>query len=141
MHKRSAFTLLEVMVSVMIVSVVIAALLEMRGNTSNKLFQLNKMTLTNQYNSFLIAVDDKYTKESSHIDMKRLVEEFDLETDLRKKLSAIPLELSYKKIKTIDMSKFQNEEETFQSQTIFELGETTMQTKNFTNRVIRVQLQ
>ena len=141
MPKRGAFTLIEVMVSVMIISVVIAALLQMRGNTSNKLIQLNKMNLSNQYTSFLISVDDKYTKEDSHMDMKRLVEEFDLDTDLRKKLSSIPLELSYKKIKTIDMSKSDNEDNSEQSQIVFEIGQTTMHTKSFTNNLIRVQLQ
>ncbi len=141
MPKRGAFTLIEVMVSVMIISVVIAALLQMRGNTSNKLIQLNKMNLSNQYTSFLISVDDKYTKEDSHMDMKRLVEEFDLDTDLRKKLSSIPLELSYKKIKTIDMSKSDNEGNSEQSQIVFEIGQTTMHTKSFTNNLIRVQLQ
>ena len=141
MPKRAAFTLIEVMVSVMIISIVIAALLQMRGNTSNKLIQLNKMNLNNQYTSFLISVDDKYTKESSHMDMKRLVEEFDLDTDLRKKLSSIPLELSYKKIKTIDMSKSDNEDNSEQSQIVFEIGQTTMHTKTFTNTLLRVQLQ
>ena len=141
MPKRGAFTLIEVMVSVMIISVVIAALLQMRGNTSNKLIQLNKMNLSNQYTSFLISVDDKYTKEDSHMDMKRLVEEFDLDTDLRKKLSSIPLELSYKKIKTIDMSKSDNEDNSEQSQIVFEIGQTTMHTKTFTNTLLRVQLQ
>ncbi|MEA1983375.1 MAG: type II secretion system protein, partial [Campylobacterota bacterium] len=67
---RRAFTLIEVMVAVMIVSIVIAALLQMRGDTSNKLFQLKEMMQTNQYNSFLLSNSEKYAFEDSKIDMK-----------------------------------------------------------------------
>ena len=41
---NSAFTLIEVIVAVMIVSVVIAALLQMRGNTSYKFLEIKTGT-------------------------------------------------------------------------------------------------
>ena len=70
MPKRRAFTLMEVMVAVVIVSVVIAALLQMQGNTHHKLFGIKEMIKTNQYNSFLLSLSDKYGFESSKINMK-----------------------------------------------------------------------
>jgi len=146
---KTAFTLIEVMVAVMIVSVVIAALLQMRGNTSHQFFGIKKSLKTDQYSSFLLALKGKYGFEESRMDMSRLVEDFDLESDLRRKLKAIKVEVDYDVLETIDTSEFdevvENEEdattESGNSGIVFELGKTTMKTKEFTNSLIRIQIQ
>ncbi|MBT5935855.1 prepilin-type N-terminal cleavage/methylation domain-containing protein [Sulfurimonas sp.] len=141
---RSAFTLIEVMVAVMIVSVVIAALLQMRGDTSNKLFQLKKIINTNQYNSFLLSNSENYAFEDSKIDMKRLVNEFELESDLRRKLKAIKTEILYEELEIIDTNELQqseDEEITDGSGIIFEIGKTMLKTEDFSGTLIRVRLQ
>jgi len=51
---NSAFTLIEVIVAVMIVSVVIAALLQMRGNTSYKFLEIKKMMHKNNIFSLIL---------------------------------------------------------------------------------------
>lgn len=135
---------MEVMVAVVIVSVVIAALLQMQGNTNNKLFNIKEMMKTNQYNSFLLSLSDKYGFESSKMDMKRLVDEFALESDLRRRLKGMKLELDYEELTTIDTSELDASSdlnETSNTSLIFEIGKTTLKTKDFTTQVIRVKIQ
>jgi len=134
----------------MIVSVVIAALLQMRGNTSNQFMQIKKMAQTNQYNSFLLSLDEKYGFEKSNIDMKRLVEDFDLESDLRRKLSSIKVNLDYEALSVIDTSEFNSQENTENAEDannsgnsgiIFEIGKTTLKTEKFSTQLTRIKIQ
>lgn len=144
MPKRSAFTLMEVMVAVVIVSVVIAALLQMQGNTTHKFFGIKEMMKTNQYSSFLLSVSDKYGFDSSKIDMKRLVDEFELESDLRRRLKSMKVEINYEELTTIDTSELDessDSDETSNSSLVFEIGRTSLKTKEFTTHLIRVKIQ
>jgi len=146
MPKRRAFTLIEVMVAVMIVSVVIAALLQMQGSTTTKLFGIKEMMQTNQYNSFLLSLGSKYGFEKSHMDMNRFVEDFDLESDLRRRLKAMKVELDYKEIKSIDTSEFEEstddaKEQSTSTGTVFEIGKTILKTDDFTSQLMRVRIQ
>ena len=143
---HSAFTLIEVMVAVMIVSVVIAALLQMRGDTTQKFFGIKKMMSTNQYNSFLLS-NAQYGFEKSRMDMYRLVDDFDLESDLRRKLKAIKVELDYEELSVIDTSEYEDNtddedaEITGSSGIIFEIGKTVLKTEEFTGSLIRIKIQ
>jgi len=139
---RTAFTLIEVMVAVMIVSVVIAALLQMRGETAHKFLGIKKMLQTNQYNSLLIAQNSKYGFEKSNMDMNRLVEDFDLESNLRRKLKSIKVELGYEELKTVDTSEFEESDQgSSGSGLVFEIGDTSIKTENFTLHMMRVRVQ
>ena len=135
------------MVAVMIVSVVIAALLQMQGNTTHKFFGIKEMMKTNQYNSFLLSHSDKYGFEESRMDMYRLVDDFDLESDLRRKLKAIKVELDYEELATIDTSDYQDSDENEDSELvgssgiIFEIGKTILITDKFTSSLIRIRIQ
>ena len=142
MHKkREAFTLIEVMVAVMIVSVVISALLQMRGDTSNKFFNIKKMLETTQYSSFLLANDDKYGFERSSIDMKRLADDFRVESDLRRKLSSMKVKLQYEKLQIIDTSEFNSDEQNSSTGLVFEIGKSTMQVAKEHTSLIRIRVQ
>lgn len=144
---HSGFTLIEVMVAVMIVSVVIAALIQMQGNTNNKFMQIKKMMDTRQYNSFLLSINDKYGFEESHIDMNTLVEDFDLESDLRRKLKSMKVELDYEELSVIDTNEMQEsddealEENEAGSGVIFEIGKSTLTTDELSTGLIRVRIQ
>lgn len=139
------------MVAVMIVSVVIAALLQMRGNTSHKFFGIKEMMQTNQYNSFLLSQGDKYGFEKSSIDMSSLVEDFELESDLRRKLKAIKVKLDYEELDTLDTSEYEetptddneneDEEITGSSGIIFEIGKTVLESEGFSGSLIRIKIQ
>lgn len=129
------------MVSVMIVSVVIAALWQMRGDTSNKFFNIQKMINTNQYDSFLLYTDNKYGFESSNIDMKRLADDFRVQSDLRRKLSSMKVKIKYEKLQVIDTSEFNSDEQNATTGIIFEIGKTDLVAKEFSSSLIRIRVQ
>lgn len=141
MLRHKAFTLIEVMVAVMIVSVVIAALWQMRGDTSNKFFNIQKMINTNQYDSFLLYTDNKYGFESSNIDMKRLANDFRVQSDLRRKLSSMKVKIKYEKLQVIDTSEFNSDEQNATTGIIFEIGKTDLVAKKFSSSLIRIRVQ
>ncbi|MDQ7066912.1 MAG: prepilin-type N-terminal cleavage/methylation domain-containing protein [Sulfurimonas sp.] len=120
-NKRNAFTLIEIMVAVMIVSVVIGALFTMRGNTANKFFNIKEMLQKTQYSSFLVATDNKYGFDGSNIDMQRLVDDFKVQSDLRPPLSA-KVKLKYEPMQIIDTSEFDSDEQNSSTGLIFEIG-------------------
>jgi prepilin-type N-terminal cleavage/methylation domain-containing protein len=147
---RNAFTLIEVMVAVMIVSVVIAALLQMKGNTNHKFIQLKKIVTENQYNTFLISVDDKYSFETSNTDLYRLVDNFDLENDLRRKLKSIKTKVSYEKLDVYDSGDLSDDSEENEEgeegenggiDIIFEIGKTSLKSEEFSLSLMRVKIQ
>ena len=123
------------MVAVMIVSVVIAALLEMRGNISHKIFGLEKITQVSQYDTFLLG-QNKYGLEKSNTNMKTLAENFELESDLRRKLSAIKLHIKYEKIKVIDTSEYADG-----ASLIFEIGKTKLSSDTYSSSLVRILYQ
>jgi len=129
--KRDAFTLIEVMVAVMIISVVIGALWQMKGSATQKFFTLEKMAQTNQYSSFFLGNSEKYGFDKSHIDLNTLLGDFDFESDLRRKLKAIKVAISYEKLETLDNN----------DSVILEIGKTKIQSENFTNSLLRLRLQ
>ena len=128
---RDGFTLIEVMVAVMIVSVVIGALWQMKGDATQKFFQFQKMTQNNQYMSFLLGNAQKYGFEKSNIDLRTLVDDFDLESNLRRQLKRVKIALSYDVLNAIDTN----------DSVILEIGKTKMHSKDFTHTLLRVRTQ
>ena len=128
---RDGFTLIEVMVAVMIVSVVIGALWQMRGDATQKFFQFQKMTQNNQYMSFLLGNAEKYGFEKSNTNMRALVDDFELESDLRRQLKSIKVSLSYDTLNSIDTN----------DSVILEIGKTKLKSEDFTYSLVRVRIQ
>jgi len=80
------------------------------------------------------------------MDMNRFVEDFDLESDLRRRLKAMKVELDYKEIKSIDTSEFEEstddaKEQSTSTGTVFEIGKTILKTDDFTSQLMRVRIQ
>lgn len=135
MAKRAAFTLIEVMVSVMIITTVVMALYSMNGNSSFIYEKTIKNAKYTGYLSFLVA-NENYGFESDTLDLERLLEGFDLEDELRRDLKDTKLNIRYERVSTIDLSEFDMQEmpdemqedskAKEQSQAIFEIGKTTM---------------
>ncbi len=130
-NKRKAFTLLEVMVAVLIVSVVIAAMFKVKGDANTKLFWLQSTINETQYNTFLLGNSEKYGFDKSSISLNELINEFDLESDLRRKLKAIKVSINYDKKDDIDIP----------TGSVLELGKTKLETKNFSTSILRVKIQ
>ncbi len=132
---RAAFTLIEVMVAVMIISVVILALLNMQGNSSFIFSKLSKDAEVNQYASFFIANAD-YGFEKQDVRLDELLKDFDLQNQLRRELKNIKAKIIYQEIERIDMQEYEENNESVevvdeqgvvkqvQSGMAFEIGKT-----------------
>ncbi|MGE4419530.1 MAG: prepilin-type N-terminal cleavage/methylation domain-containing protein [Sulfurimonas sp.] len=101
--QRDGFTLLEVMIAVMILSVVIMALLQMYANGVHIFKSVNIKSQTNQYISFLTG-NEKYSLQNDTFSLDRLVEEFEIEDELRRELRDIKVELLFENIKNTKSS-------------------------------------
>jgi len=128
--QRDGFTLIEVMVSVMIISVVIMALIKMYANNTHIYTTLKLQTDTNQYSSFLISNDD-YGFENKEVRLNDLLGEFDLNDDLRRKLKMIKVKLTYQELQQIE-----DDEDT--SSVILTIGKTTIKTQNSSTSFLRL---
>lgn len=131
---RNGFTLIEVMIAVMIISVVIGAILQMRGNSSFIYEKIDQNAKINQYLSFFIANND-FGLERKSTTMKNLCDEFELDSELRREFSSIKLNIDYKKLDILDMSEFDEGAEL-----VVETGKSIIHTKNSSASLIRVRI-
>ncbi len=96
--KRRAFTLLEVMIAVMIVTVVIAALLELQSNTTYLFGRLGEQRKADMMMSLLIG--SRYSGvENDGLTMDRSVERFFISDELRQELKQIKAEIKVRSLK------------------------------------------
>ncbi len=132
--KKSAFTLMEVMVAVMIVSVVIAAIIQMRGNSAFMYEQIDKNKHINQYLSFLVA-NEEYGYEKTDTTMKKLCDDFELDSELRREFSDIKLDIDYNEIDTLDMSEYDEN-----SELVIEIGKSVLSSKDSSASFVRIRI-
>lgn len=135
---RKAFTLLEVMVAVLIISIVIMALLQMRGHSAHIFSALNQKQEINQYLSFLVSSKD-YGFEKDTITAESLVKEFDLDRNLRQNLKNIKINLIYQELASIDLDE--SDDENLSLGMIFETGKTILKTDRSSVSLPRIRLQ
>ena len=134
---RAAFTLIEVMVAVMIISVVILAMVQMYSNNSFLFDSYKKHAKISQYSSFLIA-NKEYGYEEKRVTLYDLLNEFDMENDLRRRLKQQKVELDYKVLKNIDLSEESNEST---PQMSLEIGESLLRMNKNSVALMRLQLR
>jgi len=137
-NMRKAFTLLEVMVAVLIISIVIMALLQMRGHSAHIFISLTKKLETNRYLSFLVS-NDAYGFEQDSITADNLVNGFDIDRDLRQNLKKIKVDLTYQELDSIDLAE--HDDENLNSAMIFEIGKTILKTDKSSVSLPRIRLQ
>ena len=141
LHAKDAFTLIEVMVAVMIISVVIMALIEMQGNNTHIFTMLKTQTKTNQYVSFLIS-NDEYGFEDKNIYLYDLVNDFDIESSLRRELKEIKAKIIYQEVQMIDLrEQSEDENDELSAGMVLEIGKSIVQTDDFSSSLFRVRLQ
>lgn len=138
---KNAFTLIEVMVAVMIISVVIMALIQMYANNTHIFSSFKKQTKINQYSSVLIS-NDNYGFENKRIHLYDMVRDFDLEDDLRRELKELKVKVIYKELQTIDMSEQDSDEEIQTSSgLVLEIGKSTIQLEESSSSLIRFKIK
>ena len=146
---HSAFTLIEVMISVVIISTVIMALLEMYANNTHIFSKINQRTQINQYSTLFIANDD-FGLEKKKTNLYELVKDFDLEDDLRRELKNTKVQIIYQELDKIDMGQFDekenedmisDEEKEVNSDMMFEIGKTILKTDKSSVGYLRLRVQ
>ena len=147
---KNAFTLIEVMIAVVIISTVIMALLTMSGNNTHIFSSFKEKTKINQYASFFIA-NSEYGYERKTIFLDNLVSDFDVESDLRRMLKKVKVALTYQIVEQIDMSGFQEsdeeepqeqeEDKQVNSSLIIEIGRTTLKIDKSSVSLLRIKAQ
>lgn len=155
---RKAFTLIEVMVSVVIISIVILALLQIFANNTHIFLSLKNKTKINQYSSFFMSNIDRGFEDETTV-LHRLVEEFPLEDELRRELKEIKIKIVYQELEKIDMSDFeggddesqedieeeqpQEEEEDKESTSnmVFEVGKTILKMDDASVSLLRLRIE
>ena len=144
-RSKEGFTLIEVMVAVMILSVVVMALMQMYANNTHIFSSLEKQSKTNQYSSFLIG-NDTYGFEDTSISLDNLVQDFDMHNDLRRKLKEIKVELRYKELDRIDLSeasstKDENLKSENSSGMVLEVGRNILKAENTSSSLLRFKIK
>jgi len=147
---RRAFTLIEVMVAVVIISIVIAALLQMMGNSTNIFSKIKKDSTIGQYISMLVSSQD-YGFEDKKITLDQLSADFEFDSHLRRKLKSIKTRIIYTELESIDMSEFdentseevieEDESKQVNSSMIFEIGKSTLKFKDSSVSLLRLRIQ
>ena len=135
---RKAFTLLEVMVAVLIISIVIMALLQMRGHSAHIFSGLIQKLEINQYLSFLVSNDD-YGFEQDTMTADTLVKDFDIDSDLMQSLKKVKVDLIYQELDAIDLAE--HDDENLSSGMIFETGKSILKTDKSSVSLPRIRLQ
>ena len=142
MHKaRKAFTLIEVMIAVVIISTVIMALIQMYANNTHIFASFKKQAKINQYASVLIS-NENYGFKNKSIHLYDMVRDFDIEDDLRRELKETKVKVIYKELRTIDMSEQDSDEEIQTSSgLVLEIGKSTIVLKESSTSLIKFKLK
>jgi prepilin-type N-terminal cleavage/methylation domain-containing protein len=152
MISKKGFTLIEVMISVMIVSVVIASLLQMNANNVNIFKNLKSQSKTDQYLTFLIDNQKYGFNNDENIPLYRLLEDFDLDDDFRRELKKQEITIKYQELDSIDFSEFEAQEDVTQdldddekekvnSSFVFEVGKSIIKHKNSSVSILRIKVK
>jgi prepilin-type N-terminal cleavage/methylation domain-containing protein len=126
---KKAFTLIEVMVAVLIVSLVIGAMIKMRGDMNHIFIKMQENQNSIQYATFLLW-NKKYSLDNSHTTLYNLLDEFDLDDNLRRKLKEQKVDVEYKRLEDIELEM-----------NVFEIGRTRLRGSDFALEFERVRLQ
>lgn len=150
---RKAFTLVEVLIAVVIISIVIAAQLQLFSN-NGKLFERMRTKIDNALLLTLILGDDTVGFEDSKLFLDELVKPFNVDNALRQRLKAQNSELFYQEVKRIeagnvaeqgddtvsDEEAAQNEEKG-QNSAALVIGKSILRSEGGSSAVLRIELQ
>lgn len=137
---KNAFTLIEVMVAVMIISIVILAMLQMYANNVHIFSSLRNQVKTNQYTLVLLG-NENNSLESKKVLLYDLVRDFDIRDELRRELREKRIHILYTKVKYITLSKrINNDSSNIDDLSIvLELGKSIIKTKQSSFSLQRIK--
>lgn len=117
------------MIAVMIVSLVIAALLKLQGNTNHLFNRLQSDQRRSSYATLLLW-NPTYGLNKSQGTLYRLVDNFDMDDELRRELKKSKFNIEYKKLQTLEIDNL-----------ILEVGKTHFSCENLDIYFNRVHLR
>jgi prepilin-type N-terminal cleavage/methylation domain-containing protein len=149
----SGFTLIELMVAVMIISVVIASLLQLFSNNTT-LFNNVQRQIGSTMQSTLLLGNREIGFEKKSVMLDELVKGFDVDDELRRSLKSQQALITYTEVRTLDFSEMEEapagSEEEPQEEIVYEEGEmaqaleigrTTLRIGDQSNAFLRLKLQ
>jgi len=143
---RKAFTLIEVMIAVVIISVVIAALIQMFANNTHIFASLSAKSKINSYVSLFVA-NNEYGLRDKELTLYDLTRDFRLESKLNQELRDTKVKIIYKDLDSIDMSEFEEDSELDQesepqvnSGLVFEIGRSTLKMDDSSVSLLRISM-
>ena len=144
-----AFTLIEVMVAVMIISVVIASLLQLFSNNTHLLGGMGKRVDMAMRSTLLLGIGDRGFERSATT-LDTLVEGFEIDDDLRRRLKTTRLELGYNETKRFGEEMMpqtgrapagEEDAEVTADTPVLELGSTSLKIDDQQTSLVRITLQ
>lgn len=147
---RKGFTLMEVMIAVMVISIVIGVLLQLFSNNTTLFSSMRGHSELCMRSSLLIGNTD-YGYENKKVNLADLVQEFDIDDDLRRKLKKYKAEITYTPVKILDTRELDSVDEDIMpyleehqnnaQEVTMEIGRSSFQMDEFQTAYLRLKLQ
>ncbi len=147
---RKGFTLMEVMIAVMVISIVIGVLLQLFSNNTTLFSSMRGHSELCMRSSLLIG-NTEYGYENKKVNLADLVQEFDIDDDLRRKLKKYKAEITYTPVKILDTRELDSVDEDIMpyleehqnnaQEVTMEIGRSSFQMDEFQTAYLRLKLQ
>lgn len=149
--QREGFTLIEIMVSVLIISTVIMALLQLFSNNSRFFLSMDSKASLSMQSTLLIGATN-YGFEKKNVTLYDLIDGFEVDNEVRQALKSQKIELNYIEVMRLDGDDMaDNAEELVTDDTIvtekssggasLEIGRSILSTTDQRNSFLRIKLQ
>ena len=146
---RKGFSLLEVMISVMIITLVIGVLLQLYSNNTRLFSSMRGHSELCMRSSLLIG-NSEYGYEDKEVSLAELVHNFNVDDDLRQKLKKYKAKVTYTPVKELNTKQTRTDEEldpyiTEESQGLkersMEIGRSSFEMDEFQTAYLRLKLR
>lgn len=146
---RKGFTLIEVMVAVMIISLVIGVLLQLFSNNTRLFSSMRGHSELCMRSSLLIG-NTAYGYENEKVTLAELVQEFDIDDELRQKLKKSKAQITYTPVRELDTRKteiddiaepYMTDNDDGLKERAMEIGRSSFEMDEFQTAYLRLKLQ
>ncbi len=146
---RKGFTLLEVMIAIMVISVVIGVLLQLFSNNTTLFSSMRGHSELCMRSSLLIG-NKNYGYDNEKVTLAELVQDFDIHDDLRRRLKTYEATITYTPVKDLDtlheeigerVDYYMDENRQSLQKSAMQIGRSSFQMDEFQTAYLRLKLQ